>query len=774
MTGLEIILAAVVGGLVILGGLGLWRYLVLKKRYANRYEDAPVGVVWTEKGQLRSTDLALEFLQVEELPDLTALTRSLAAEHGTILDNAMEALRLDGTPFSLTLDTREGHATVNLEGRRSGDDIIIWIDDATTTAWLTESYAEAEKESNFFKDFMDLLPIPVWWRDPEELTLMGCNEAYAAAMEQSREEILGGAKELGAGHIGERGRALARRALKMSEPVSESHYVVVGGKRRLLDFSEAVVGPVGARIGGFAQDLTELEEGQALLAAHIAAHDQVLENLGTAMIVFGADKRLKFYNRAYLRLWGLEDDALNGDPGFGEILELLRSRRKIPEIVDFPAFKQEQELKFTRLLEPEEELMHLPDERTVRVVTAPHPLGGLMMMMEDVTDRLALERSYNTQIAIQQTTLNNLFEGVAVWGSDGRLRIWNKPFQEMWGFEESFLRRQPHIGEMLDYTRSKWFHRVPDDEWQLQRQALILNFTEPKRMNRQIDRIDGRIIDVAHVPLPDAQCLVLYSDVTDTVRVERALAERNAAFEKADLLKSQFISNVSYELRTPLNAIQGFASILSSEYYGELNDRQAAHVQHILDAADTLMELINDILDLATIQAGFIDLDLGDLPLDKMLTQAIEAVRLHAESQHLTIEQEGDVPALSLRCDAARLVRALTNILDTMISFSPRDHVTVSVERGRQTVQVVFAGRYGEDEEEDRELLSRRFSGNDPHALRTGAGLSLALAKSFIDLHKGQVMLDTNHGHGFAIICELPLDSVEGPKLAVAGAPGQD
>ncbi|WP_259781687.1 sensor histidine kinase [Aestuariispira ectoiniformans] len=774
MTGLEIILAVVVAVLVLAVALGAWRFRRLSGRYAERYAEAPVGVVWTEKGKLHATDLALEFLQVEELPDLAALTAALADDHATIFDNALEALRLDGTSFSLTLDTREAHSTVNLEGRRSGDEIIIWTDDATTTAWLTESYAKAEQETNFFREFLDLLPVPVWWREPRELTLIGCNKAYAAAMEQSREEILGGAKELGAGHIGQRGRALARRALKVSEPVSESHYVVVGGKRRLLDFSEAVVGPVGARIGGFALDRTDLEEGQALLAAHVAAHDQVLENLGTAIIVFGADKRLKFYNQAYLRLWGLESDALSGDPGFGEIMELLRSRRKIPEIVDFPAYKQEQELKFVRLLEPEEELMHLPDERTVRVVTAPHPLGGLMMMLEDVTDRLALERSYNTQIAIQQTTLNNLFEGVAVWGSDGRLRIWNKPFQEMWGFEEVFLKREPHIGEMLDYTRTQWFHRVPDDQWQIQRQTLIVNFTEPKRMNRQIDRIDGRSIDVAHVPLPDGQCLVLYSDVTDTVRVERALAERNAAFEKADLLKAQFISNVSYELRTPLNAIQGFASILSSEYYGSLNDRQAAHVQHILDAADTLMELINDILDLATIQAGFIDLDLGELPLDKLVTQAMEAVRLHAETQHLTIEVKGEVPEQVLHCDAARLVRALSNILDTMISFSPRDHISISVADYTDKVHVIFAGRYGEDEEEDRELLSRRFSGNDPHALRTGAGLSLALAKSFVDLHKGQVLLDTDHGDGFAIICELPRHSLGPVKLAVAGASAQD
>ncbi|MEE3093715.1 MAG: histidine kinase, partial [Pseudomonadota bacterium] len=93
----------------------------------------------------------------------------------------------------------------------------------------------------------------------------------------------------------------------------------------------------------------------------------------------------------------------------------------MPELVDFPAFKQEQDRLFVSVIERREELMHLPDTRTFRVAITLHLFSGLLFVYEDVTDRLVLERSYNTPIEVQLETINNLHEGVAVHGQDGRL-----------------------------------------------------------------------------------------------------------------------------------------------------------------------------------------------------------------------------------------------------------------------------------------------------------------------------------------------------------------
>ena len=118
--------------------------------------------------------------------------------------------------------------------------------------------------------------------------------------------------------------------------------------------------------------------------------------------------------------------------------------------------------------------MHLPDGRTLSVSISPHPFGGLTFVYEDVTDRLALERSYNTLIEVQRETLDNLFEGIAVFGSDGRLKLHNPAYRKIWGLSEADLAGEPHISEIVEKTRAFY-----DDggDWPAMRQQIIANIT---------------------------------------------------------------------------------------------------------------------------------------------------------------------------------------------------------------------------------------------------------------------------------------------------------
>ena len=115
--------------------------------------------------------------------------------------------------------------------------------------------------------------------------------------------------------------------------------------------------------------------------------------------------------------------------------KICAGRRKLPEHANFPSYKRENLALFTGLLEPQESLMHLPDGTTLRSLAVAHPFGGVMFILEDVTNTLALESSYNTLMAVQQETLDNLAEGIAVYGEDGRLRLSNPAFASIWGIE---------------------------------------------------------------------------------------------------------------------------------------------------------------------------------------------------------------------------------------------------------------------------------------------------------------------------------------------------
>ncbi|HXP12786.1 MAG TPA: PAS-domain containing protein, partial [Stellaceae bacterium] len=294
-------------------------------------------------------------------------------------------------------------------------------------AALVTRAESAERERASLRAILDALPFPVWRRRIGDLKLVGLNRAYAASVDADQSRALGEGLEL----AGSESRALAGRARDQNAPQRERRHVVVEGARRLLELSEIPLKESGELVG-FAADLTDAEGLRGELARHTAAHAAVLENVAAAIAIYGPDTRLSFFNAAFAQLWRLEPDWLGSSPTMDELLERLRERRRIPEHADFKAFKKQQRALFTSLIQPQEELLHLPDERTLRLSVSPHPLGGLTFVYEDVTDRLALERSYNALIAAQRETLDNLYEGVAVVGSDSRLKLWNPAFARLW------------------------------------------------------------------------------------------------------------------------------------------------------------------------------------------------------------------------------------------------------------------------------------------------------------------------------------------------------
>jgi len=323
----------------------------------------------------------------------------------------------------------------------------------------------------------------------------------------------------------------------------------------------------------------------------------------------------------------------------GEVLEKLREERRLPEYADLPAFKNEQLTLFITLIDPREEMVHLPKGTTLQSVDMPHPFGGLLMFWEDVTDALALERNYNTLIAVQRETLDNLFEGVAVIGANWRLRLSNPAFGSMWQIPAFELANEPHISEIVERMAELL---DPVGDWQAEKERLIGILIGRETHTDRFERSNGSVLDFATVSLPDGAVLLSYLDVTAAINIECALRERNEALETADRLKSEFIANVSYELLTPLNSIIGFTEFLAGQYFGDLNDRQTEYGSGILEASNHLLILIDDILHLATIEAGHVSLERGSINPKVLLTSTLGRIRERARQK--LIELENDCP----------------------------------------------------------------------------------------------------------------------------------
>jgi signal transduction histidine kinase len=547
---------------------------------------------------------------------------------------------------------------------------------------------------------------------------------------------------------------MAGRAVAQGKAQTTRTHAVVAGARRWLEVSERSLDDLGGVIG-YALDYTDVEEAEAERDRHIAAHREVLERLVLPIVVYGPDMRVRFFNRAYVHAWQFEEAWLEAGPTITEVIDRLRERRLIPEAADFLAYKREKIRQFTSLLEPEEEFLHLPDGRAIRLTTAPHPLGGLILTFEDLTDRLVLERSYNTLIAVQRETLDNLYEGIAVFGGDGRLKLSNPAFARMWDLDMDALAGEPHITQIM--ARTTHLFRGKNGTTG-DREDLLNAILDRTPANRRLDRTDGTVLDYAKVPLPDGATLMSFIDVSDRLRVETALRERTEALEAADRLKSEFIANVSYELRTPLNAIVGFAEILNNQYFGALNDRQGEYVRGIIQASNRLLALINDILDLAMIEAGRMTLETDHVDVHAMMVSVFNLSRDWARKQNQRIEFDcpGDIGQIV--ADERRLKQALFNLISNAVKFTPAGgHLRVSARRSDDAIAFTVADTgIGIPPEQHGNVFEKFARGKDGSGRFQGVGLGLALVRHIVELHGGTVDIASIPNQGTEVTCRIP------------------
>jgi PAS domain-containing protein len=460
------------------------------------------------------------------------------------LAQAAERLRRSGQPVALSM--RLGPRVFDVIGRRSGGDskeggkdagtatAMLWFYDVTLREQLAArahaAQGAAEAKTGLFTQIFNAVAMPVWLRDSDG-RLVACNNAYAIAVEAaSPGAAIGDQRELAGARL-EWSQNLAARAVALGSPQSGDLHVVIDGTRHLFSITEAPIGD--GYLAGFAVNRTELEDIHAELTRHMAAHRDVLEKLGTGIVIYGPDTRVRFFNSAFARLWGLEEDWLATLPTNGEILEELRVRRRLPEQADFQAYKKQRLALYTSLIEPLEELLYLPDERVLRSVVNPHPQGGLLYTTEDVTDRLTLERSYNTLIAVQRETLDNLHAAVAVFGSDGKLKLYNQAYARIWNFQSALLSVEPHVSDLVEYAKDLFRY---SGDWATYRDYVVNRATDHVARSGVFLRSDGSVLDYTSVPLPDGAMMFSYLDVTDSYNVERALRERNEALETADRL----------------------------------------------------------------------------------------------------------------------------------------------------------------------------------------------------------------------------------------------
>lgn len=659
---------------------------------------------------------------------------------------ALEAFQGRSVPFTARTRDAQG-APIEVEGRAAGGVRVLVVRAASAASSLAPTApapkAANDGETQALRALFDLAPVPMWRRGVDG-ALAAVNPAFTQAVQpDARGPAPASAGEL----LDQAAREAAAVAHRAGQPYVARVRVVAGGKRRLLDVAEAA-GAYGA--AGLAIDVTDAEARRAEHERGVAAHRRTLDQLNTAVVIFGADERLVFHNSAYERLFGLDPAFLDKGPSESEVLESLRASRKVPEQADFRAWR-EQLREAYRALEPVHDWWHLPGGQMLRVVATPNAEGGVTYLFDDLSERMALESRYNSLIRIQGETLDGLAEAVAVFGSDGRLRLHNEAFLQLWSLTAQAMGGRPHIDAVAAMCRPK--HGESGTWARIRNVVTALDHREGETL--RLERADGRILDGAAQPLPDGGTMVTFRDITDSVKVERALVERNEALEAADALKNAFVGHVSYHLRTPLNTLIGYAHMLAEGTAGALNPRQSEFLAHVSQSSDALRALIDDILDLATIDAGAMTLDLADVDVRATLEAAAEAVRDLLEEAGISLRIEVDGQAGSFIADGRRVRQILFNLLSNAIAAAPTGStVTLRAERAAAALVLTVRDHGPGVAPEMVERVFQRFeAGGSRHR---GVGLGLSIVRSFMELHGGSVTLAPARGGGTVATCIFP------------------
>ena len=180
-----------------------------------------------------------------------------------------------------------------------------------------------------------------------------------------------------------------------------------------------------------ADDLSELEALRADHARQMESHIRTLDQLATGVAIFDRSKKLVFANAAYRQLWSLDQAFLDQHPSDSEILDRLRAARRLPEQADYRGWKNAL-LEVYHSSSRRRRSGTCPTAARLRVGFDPNPQGGVTYLFDDVTERFTLESQYNALARVQSETLDALQEGVAVFGADGRLKLYNPAFGSIW------------------------------------------------------------------------------------------------------------------------------------------------------------------------------------------------------------------------------------------------------------------------------------------------------------------------------------------------------
>ncbi|MEM6616992.1 MAG: PAS-domain containing protein [Pseudomonadota bacterium] len=724
----------------------------LQRAQALLGTDDTAVVSWDSNGRAQMigslTPVATAGRDVPKLLDFSGWLVSADAQH---IAEHLERLRNEGEGFTEIVSGMD-EELYEFDGRARNGRAVLRVRKAQGGA-VRFSTLEAENDRlsstvEGFKNLLEPIEMPVW-EVGEDGTVTWFNAAASETVVSDTSALsiepvtipVATVGDTPAGAKSENGGATVQATRKGSvKALTVSEVRVQTGRLGLAKPSSAAAVDEKARSRG----LTNLA---------------TLNQLRTGVAMFNPEQRLIFCNVAFQEMFDLDTGWTLPGVAHAQILDVLHDAQTLPTVSDYRAWKA-RALEGYGQTDTLTDTWRLPDGRTLFVVNEPTADGGVTCIVEDQTERLTLETEFKSFVRVQRETLENMTEAVAVFKSDGKLDFSNPAFAQLWGLSDEILELRPHIQRFADMCNSLF---SDETVWTKLRHAITDVSDLRKPQAGRMERKDQRIIEFSTVPLPQGATLVTFVDITDQMEKERVLRERNEALETAAQLKNDFIKHVSYELRTPLTSVIGFAEMVARPATGPLTTKQAEYVGDILSSSQSLLEIIDNILDLATIDAGVMELDLQDVDALGVIKEAAESIRERLQLNGIRLRITAPRALGAFNADPARIKQVLYNLLSNAIGFSSRGQVILlSCDRTATDIRFTVKDEGRGMTQEERTSAFDRFVTRPGGTSHRGAGLGLSIVDGFVRLHGGKVELESAEGQGTTVTCVFPLNQSGG------------
>ena len=737
------------------------------RRLARMIEEAPaIPLLVRADGRIEAPERLAGWLGLDAMPSyLVELAASdgkgLSSEQVSELAAAVRRTQKTAAPFAYSLTPPGSRRGLALRGMLADPEVspsgaaLVWIFDFTESEReLTQLRREAARAREDFGALVGLIeaaPIPMWFRgNDHKLRLV--NAAYVAAVGASGpENVVEDQIELVEESGGQSAAEVARRAAERRKPIERVVTATINNARRTLRVTDLPLSSEG--VAGYAIDIEDMEEVARAFRAFRDAQRSMLDQISIGVAQFDAQRRISFANQPFYRVFNLPPGIVGEKTAFEQVLRLAREAGRIPEVRDFPAWREEKAAWFT-LSEPVEEHWPLPESVHLRIVAQPMPDGGLVLIAEDRTEQLALAAGRDTLLRTRAATFDNLFEALAVFAPGGHVETWNRGFPHAWGIEPEQLEARPQAAALLQAIAGK----LSDPEKIATIGEVIRMATlDRNRGEGAAELADGRTLEFACVPLPDGNGLFTVLDVTASRQAEEALRERNRALEEADAVMTRFLANMSYEFRTPLTSIGGFAELLVTGLAGELSPQATEYAQAIAQSVVKLTEQVENVLDLSQSEAGLMPLNKRPLELLPLLSRLVRDREAAILAAGLTLNLRGDA-GRKIEGDVAQLQRAFGHLLDNAIeATAPGGRIVIEIKPQDGGVRITLGdtGRGMTQHELARALEGLRASG-DGMVMERRQGLGLPLARRLIEVHGGTLELTSRKGSGTTATIVLP------------------